>query len=143
MISKRIVAKAEGTKRAIAVEDLTHIRSRITARRPQRATLHSWSFAQLQAFLAYKARLSGIPVHRVDPRNTSRLCPACGHIDKANRRTQAVFYCTSCGLAGPADVIAAGNIARRAAVNQPNCPASARATGSTQTSQGKAPPLQR
>ncbi|HEY0735598.1 MAG TPA: transposase [Herpetosiphonaceae bacterium] len=47
-LSKRIVAKAERTKRAIALEDLTHIRSRVRARRSQRATLHSWAFAQLR-----------------------------------------------------------------------------------------------
>ena len=53
---------------------------------PQRVTLHSWAFALLQAYIAYKARLSGIAVHPgVDPRNTSRTCPACGHIHKANR----------------------------------------------------------
>ena len=54
VISKGIVAKAKCTKRGIAVEDLTHIRTRIKARRSQRATLHSWSFAQLQACIAYK-----------------------------------------------------------------------------------------
>lgn len=118
-LSKKIVAKAERTKRAIAVEDLTHIRTRIRARRSQRATLHSWSFAQLQAFIVYKAMRCGIPVHRVDPRNTSRECPSCGHTDKANRKTQASFVCTSCGFAGPADVIAAGNISGRAPVNAP------------------------
>ena len=42
-------------------------------------------------------------------------------IDKANRKTQASFVCTSCGFAGPADVIAAGNIARRAPVSAPCC----------------------
>src|SRR5205823_9157615 len=68
-LAKRMVAKAECTKRAIALEDLTHIRTRIKAKRSQRATLHSWSFAQLQAFIVYKAALKGIPVHRVDPRN--------------------------------------------------------------------------
>ena len=117
VLSKRIVAKAERTKRAIAVEDLTHIRTRIRARRSQRATLHSWSFAQLQAYIAYKALRAGVPVHRVDPRNTSRTCPQCGCIDKANRKTQASFVCTSCGFAGLADVIAAGNISRRALVS--------------------------
>lgn len=122
-LSKRIVAKAERTKRAIAVEDLTHIRTRIRARRSQRATLHSWAFAQLQAFIVYKAALCGVTVHWVDPRNTSRTCPTCGCIDKANRKTQASFVCTSCGFAGPADVIAAGNIARRAAVSPPYYPA--------------------
>jgi putative transposase len=118
-ISKGIVAKAKRTKRAIAVEDLTHIRTRVRARGSQRATLHSWAFAQLQAFIAYKALGGGVPVHRVDPRNTSRTCPACGSIDKANRKTQAWFICTSCGFAGLADVIAAGNIASRALVNAP------------------------
>jgi IS605 OrfB family transposase len=120
-LSKRIVAKAECTKRAIALEDLTHIRTRIKARRPQHATLHSWAFAQLQAFIVYKAALSGVPVYFVDPRNTSRTCPSCGHCAKENRKTQASFVCTSCGFAGPADVIAAGNIASRAAVNRPYC----------------------
>ena len=37
-LSKQIVAKAERTKRAIAPKDLTHIRTRIRAKRSQRAT---------------------------------------------------------------------------------------------------------
>jgi putative transposase len=120
-LSKRIVAKAECTKQAIALEELTHIRTRMKARRSQRATLHSWAFAQLRAFISYKAQLRGVPVHFVDPRNTSRSCPKCGYCAKENRKTQATFVCTSCGFAGPADVIAAGNIASRAAVNRPHC----------------------
>jgi IS605 OrfB family transposase len=120
-LSKQIVAKAERTKRAIALEDLTHLRTRVRARRSQRATLHSWAFFQLRAFIVYKAALAGVPVHFVDPRNTSRTCPACGCIDKANRKTQASFVCTSCGFAGPADVIAARNISRRAPVSVPYC----------------------
>jgi putative transposase len=120
-LSKRIVAKAECTKRAIALEDLTHIRTRMKARRSQRATLHSWAFAQLRGFITYKAQLKGVPVHFVDPRNTSRICPACGHCAKENRKTQASFVCISCGFAGPADMIAAGTIASRAAVNPPYC----------------------
>lgn len=120
-LSKQIVAKAERTKRALALEDLKHIRTRVRARRSQRATLHSWAFFQLRTFIAYKAALLGVPVHVVDPHNTSRTCPACGCIDKANRKTQASFVCTSCGFAGPADVIAAGNISRRAPVSVPHC----------------------
>lgn len=120
-LSKQIVAKAERTKRGVALEDLTHIRTRVRARRPQRATLHSWAFFQLRAYLVYKAALSGVPVYLVDPRNTSRTCPACSCCEKANRKTQASFICTSCGFAGPADVIAAGNIARRAPVSVPYC----------------------
>lgn len=124
-ISKRIVAAAQGTGRGIALEDLQGIRDRLTVHKPQRATLHSWSFAQLRQFVTYKARLAGVPVVLVDPRNTSRTCPDCGAIDKANRVSQAQFLCQSCGLAGPADMFAALNIRGRAAVNQPDaagCP---------------------
>jgi putative transposase len=62
VISKRIVAKAERTTRGLALEDLQGIRTRARARRPQRAALHSWAFAQLRAFLVYKARRVGVRV---------------------------------------------------------------------------------
>jgi len=76
------------------------------------------SIGQLCSFIEYKARLSGVRVVAVDPRNTSRTCPVCGHCEKANRRSQAQFLCVSCGHAGLADSIAAQNI-RRAAINRP------------------------
>jgi putative transposase len=120
VLSKRIVEKAKRTKRAIALEDLKHIRSRMRAKRSQRPTLHSWAFAQLQAFIVYKAALCGVPVHSVDPRNTSRECPQCGCIAKANRKTQADFKCVRCGYAGHADTIAAGIISGRAVVSRPD-----------------------
>ncbi len=117
-IAKKIVAEAERTKRGIALEELKGICTRVRARKPQRATLSSWSFAQLGGFVRYKAALAGVPVVYVDPRNTSRTCPACGNIDKRNRPSQSLFSCVSCGFSGLADTIAAENI-RRAAVNQP------------------------
>lgn len=117
-ISKKIVAKAEGTKRGIAVEKLTGIRSRTTVRKSQRATHHSWSFYQLKEFIVYKAKMFRIPVMFVDPRNTSRTCLSCGCVDKHNRSNQSTFCCVSCGFSGLADHVAAENI-RRAAVNQP------------------------
>ena len=118
-ISKKLVAKAKDTNRAIALEDLKGIRSRVTVRRKQRATMHAWAFYQLRSFVTYKAKQVGVPVFLVDPRNTSRTCPACGHVDKANRRSQSEFSCVVCGFAGLADHIAAVNISRRAAVNPP------------------------
>ncbi|WP_372346891.1 zinc ribbon domain-containing protein [Streptomyces sp. KL116D] len=32
----------------------------------------------------------------VEPRNTSRRCPACGHTAKENRPTQEKFHCQTC-----------------------------------------------
>jgi IS605 OrfB family transposase len=118
-ISKRLVRKAKDTGRGIALEDLKGIRGRVTVRRAQRAHLHGWSFFQLRSFVSYKAALAGVPVRAVDPRNTSRTCPKCGCISKANRRSQAAFVCTGCGFADHADHVGAVNIAARAAVMQP------------------------
>jgi putative transposase len=124
-ISKAIVAEAQRTKRAIALEDLHGIRSRVRARKPQRATRHAWSFAQLRSFIEYKAKLAGVRVVFVDPRNTSRTCPSCGHCAKENRPNQATFKCQRCGLAGLADLIAAVNVRVRgwAAVSRPDADA--------------------
>jgi putative transposase len=119
-ISKHVVKLAQDTHRAIALEDLGGIRKRVTVRRDQRATLHSWSFFQLRLFLAYKAQLAGVTVIPVDPRNTSRTCPQCGCVDKRNRPSQSQFSCVACGYSGFADHIAARNIASRAVVNPPN-----------------------
>lgn len=118
-ISKSVVAKAKDSGRGIALEDLKGIKDRTTVRKSQRRQHHSWAFLQLRRFIEYKAKLAGIPVALVDPRHTSQTCPVCGSIDKANRPSQSVFSCVSCGFSGPADTIAAGNISRRAAVNQP------------------------
>lgn len=116
-ISKEIVARAERHRFAIAVEDLTHIRRRVRAKKSQRNRLHSWSFKQLRDFVSYKAQLRGVPVVAIDPRHTSQICPCCGTIDRANRKTQATFLCITCGHTAPADYTAALNIAAKAACN--------------------------
>lgn len=119
-ISKRLVEEAQRTNRAIALEDLTHIRTRTRARgADQRARHSNWSFAQLRQFIDYKARLAGIPIILVDPKYTSQQCSCCGHIEKANRRSQAEFLCVSCGHVDHADINAAKNIAVRAEVMPP------------------------
>jgi putative transposase len=119
VISKRIVRKAQDTNCGISLEDLKGIRGRITARKSQRRRMHSWSFGQLRSFIEYKARLAGVPVVFVDPRNTSRTCPECGCVDKRNRSERDTFCCVSCSFAGEADTVAAENI-RRVAVNLPD-----------------------
>jgi IS605 OrfB family transposase len=114
VISKRIVKKAKANNQGIAIEDLRHIRSRAEARlkKSQRNRHSSWAFFQLRFFLSYKAALAGVPLHTVDPRNTSRTCSECGHCAKANRKSQAIFCCQACGYTDNADRNAAINISR-------------------------------
>jgi IS605 OrfB family transposase len=109
-ISKAIVAKAKATGRGIALEDLEGITGRVSVRREQRARLKGWAFDQLRRFIAYKAQLAGVPVYFIDPADTSRTCPECGHCEKANRKTRDRFECRHCGHSDGADENAARNI---------------------------------
>jgi IS605 OrfB family transposase len=122
IISKRLVAKTKDTGRAIVLENLKGIRGQTTVRKAQRRRHNSWSFNQLRQFIEYKAKLVGVPVLYVNPRGTSHTCPRCGLEAKQNRRTRDRFECVGCGLAGPADYIAALNIAARGQVSSPIVP---------------------
>lgn len=126
-ISRSIVSLAKRTNRMIAIEELTGIRSRVRAKKRERTKLHSWSFAELGGFLAYKAKRAGVPILRIDPRNTSRQCSQCGHTEKANRKNRDSFVCKSCGHTACADENGAANarlkglaLAGAGAFNRPN-----------------------
>ena len=113
-ISKSLVLKAKVLRKAIALEDLSGIRERASVfSKTMRWQMGSWAFADLAAKIVYKAAEVGLPVVFIDPRNTSRTCSACGHCDKANRKSQASFQCLSCGLSINADFNASKNIEAR------------------------------
>ncbi|MFS8103744.1 transposase [Lentzea alba] len=113
-IAKDIVAVAQRTGRGIALEELRGIRDRVRLHRHQRATLSSWPLHQLEQHITYKARRAGVPVLLVDAHHTSQECPEGKHTARSNRSTREQFCCRRCGLAGPADVVAAVNIRDRA-----------------------------
>ncbi|MGV0024501.1 RNA-guided endonuclease InsQ/TnpB family protein [Phormidesmis priestleyi] len=112
------------------LEDLSGIR---TQRRGKKLNkwLSSWTFYQLELFLAYKSERLGKQVKFVDARYTSQKCSVCKHIARTNR-TKSRFHCRNCGHKAHADVNAAINIrdnyilsaaasqsVEQAAVNQP------------------------
>ena len=63
--------------------------------------------------LDYKLAWRGGHLIAVPPHNTSRTCPACGHVSKENRRSQAQFACVACGYKNHADVVGAINVLER------------------------------
>ena len=65
-----------------------------------------------------KAESAGRKVIAVDPRNTSRRCPECGHTAKENRPTQKKFHCVSCGHQAHADEVGATNVLRAGLVRR-------------------------
>ncbi|MEU6496680.1 transposase [Streptomyces sp. NPDC046984] len=75
------------------------------------------------AILAAKAEGAGRQVMAVDPRNTSRQCPECGHTAKENRPTQEKFHCLSCGHSAHADTVGAINVLRSGLVRRNANPA--------------------
>lgn len=114
VLSRRIVDGVEPGS-TIILENLVDIRKRIKARRKtaNKRRLHSWSFAQLQSFIRYKAEERGCTVAGVDPRHTSQRCSACGHTQRNNRRSQSRFKCRVCGFELHADLNASRNIAAK------------------------------
>lgn len=120
VISKKLVATALEAGKALALEDLTGIRERANGySASMRWLMGNWAFFQLGQFVAYKAADVGLPLVFVDPRNTSRTCSACGHCEKANRKSQAGFLCVKCGFDANADRNAARNIEARGNVTCP------------------------
>ena len=63
--------------------------------------------------LEYKLRWRGGQLIPVSPQYTSQCCPACGHTEKVNRTTQALFACVQCGYTENADVVGAMNVLQR------------------------------
>jgi len=115
VISKQIVQLAKDTNKGIALENLKGFK--VTVRKAQREQFGKWAFNELGNFIAYKAKLNGIPVVFVNPRNTSQTCSHCRHISKSNRKTQSEFVCVQCNFSLNADLNASRNIALLGSVN--------------------------
>ena len=107
----------------IGLEDLTHIRERTRRKKGKKATkkqrranrhASKWAFAELHAFLDYKAVLVGSLCVKVDADYTSQACPHCGHTAKANRpKSGLLFVCQACHYTLHADLVGARNISLR------------------------------
>ena len=63
--------------------------------------------------LGYKVAWNGGLLLAVPPQHTSQTCPACGHVSKDNRQTQASFLCVACRYENHADVVGAINVLER------------------------------
>jgi putative transposase len=109
-ISRHLVDLAKRTNSTLVLEDLEGLRAGVKVPKSQRRERFSWAYAQLQAFILYKARLAGIPVFFVLPDYTSKTCSRCHYMSDRNRASQAWFQCRECGFCCHADDNAACNI---------------------------------
>ena len=78
-------------------------------------SLQEAALSRLAYCICVKAEGAGRRVWAVPAKDSSRQCAACGHTEKANRPSQAEFFCLSCGHRQHADVNAAQVITARGA----------------------------
>ena len=96
----------------IKMEDLTGITTNT-----KDLFLKSWAYYQLQTDIEYKAKMVGIQILWVNPKDTSITCPTCKNVDKENRKdkdktkfTCINIECDDYGKLKDADIVGAYNI---------------------------------
>jgi len=109
VISKKIVEYAKQfPSPVIVMEKLTGIRENFTRSKKLNRRFHSLPFRKLQKMIEYKAKLHGIKVIYINPKNTSKTCHRCGYVTRVESRE---FKCPKCGLIYNRDLNASINIA--------------------------------
>lgn len=118
-VAKDIVLRAKLNKSAIALEDITFLRSLYRKGNMKgsnyRSKMNDFPFWQLQRFIEYKAAWEGIPIIRLtklETRGTSKLCYQCGERLQGSRDRwhKRDLWCGHCKKWFDRDVVGAMNI---------------------------------
>lgn len=110
-INRAIVESFKKRKPKVIVTEKLDIRGRAKSKEISRRVSY-WHRRTLKERIEFKASAAGCRREQVNPAYTSQVCPACGYLNKANRKGDR-FQCLMCGYAGHADVIAAINLKAR------------------------------
>jgi len=111
--AKKIIGKAKETGASVIVMEDLEIHGKDMGSEELNGRLHRWGYGRFQRILEYQAKLNGLNVKYVDPRNTSRICPVCGNEMDPSRNGRRLMRCRRCGLEEDRDVIAVKNLTRR------------------------------
>jgi putative transposase len=124
--ANKIVAAAVKHNALVVMEDLKTISMGPHQARPKGARKGGWrrmltraQYMKLKHYVGYRLLLAGFPPIRrgkpsyieIHPAYTSVTCSKCGHKDKENRQSQALFLCTKCDHKENADVNASSMVA--------------------------------
>jgi putative transposase len=112
--AKEIIGKArEVGATVIIMEDLKRLNEKNMGSKELNGRIHRWGYRSFQQILEYQAKLCGLHVKYIDPRNTSRTCPVCGSELKESSNGRRLMRCQKCGLEEDRDVVAVRNLTRR------------------------------
>jgi len=95
------------------LENLKNIRKRIKYGKKLNRRLHSMPFNKIQSYIIYKSKEYGYDYEKINAKNTSRICPICGEINKPNGH---IFCCKKCGIESDRHLIASWNIALKSSM---------------------------
>ncbi len=119
-VSASLVAQAKKGCFGIVMEDIKRIRKLYRKDNGRgknyRARLNSWSYAELQRQIEYKARWEGIPVIYVTAWGTSTKCATCGSKTTKDPNARRILYCPKCKISFDRDENAARNILAKGAL---------------------------
>jgi putative transposase len=123
--ASKIVAEIVAEEKVKPVmEKLKNMREKIKYGRRMNRRLHSTPFRKIQSYIFYKSVEKGYKPVYVDARNTSRMCPICGELNKPNGH---IYKCRKCGFQADRHIVAAWNIATKLQMCRP-LPLAAKAT---------------
>jgi putative transposase len=115
--ASRIIAETvAGEKVKPVMEELKNMRERIKYGRRMNRRLHSIPFRKIQSHIFYKSIEKGYKPGYVNAKNTSRVCPICGELNKPNGQ---VYTCRRCGFQADRHLVAAWNIATKLQMCRP------------------------
>jgi len=73
-------------------------------------------FRKVQFSISYKSIERGYKPEYIDAKNTSKVCPICGELNKPNGH---IYKCRKCGFQADRHIVAAWNIATRLQMCRP------------------------
>ena len=117
--ANKIVDMAKKYQSQVVIENLRTLSDRSSKRGRSNfnGMLNRTQYEKLLSVLDYKLNIEGLPkAKKIHAANTSRTCPKCGSIDKANRIQNDIynrFKCVSCDFEDDADLNAAFIIAAK------------------------------
>ncbi len=113
-IAEEITDIALKHRSLIVVENLKNLRINGKKNSKFSKKLSLWSYRKLLSYIEYECMEKGIPLVKVNPRKTSKLCPRCnGKLTSIKGR---ILRCSKCGFIGDRDVIACFNLISRCGV---------------------------
>jgi putative transposase len=119
--TKTDLAKSHGVVEDLRIRNLTRSArgtterpgSNVRAKAGLNRSILGMAWAKAEQVLAYKCRMQGGGLVRVDPRNSSVECARCGGYSPTNRLSQATFRCVTCLHTANADTNAARVLLKR------------------------------